>query len=94
MLFVYLNFHRFPSFDFRVHWNAVNAELGKTNSENPTSALRRLHMRTRTSLCDVINVIYMLWRCAASGGKDTPVQKRRALWDKIFIVFGKYFKSK
>ena len=29
-----LNFHKFPSFDFRVHWNAVNAELGKTNSEN------------------------------------------------------------
>ena len=30
-------FNKFPSSDFRVHWNARNSELGKTNSEIPTS---------------------------------------------------------
>jgi len=37
ILFVYLNFNKFPSDDFRVHWNARNSKLGKTNSEMTTS---------------------------------------------------------
>jgi len=37
ILFVYLNFHKFPSSDFRVHRNVLNSELEKTNSEIPTS---------------------------------------------------------
>jgi len=32
-----LNFNKFPSSDFRVHWNARNSELEKTNSEMTTS---------------------------------------------------------
>ena len=37
ILFVYLNFNKFPSSDFRVHWDARDSELGKTNSEILTS---------------------------------------------------------
>ena len=46
--------------DFRVSTSEFTGTLWTRNSEKPTrkiptSALRRLRMRTRTSLCDVIN---------------------------------------
>ena len=56
ILFVYLNFNKFPSSDFRVHWNARNSELGKTNSEMTT--LERGIKMTVHYICNFIIIVY------------------------------------
>jgi len=73
ILFVYLNFNKFPSSYFRVHWNARNSELGKMNSEIPTSFrafwnaallayLRRYCTSMRKQRSAETSVIYIGWQ--------------------------------
>jgi len=53
-----LNFNKFPSSDFRVHWKAQNSELGKTNSKIRTSE----HSGTRhTSVSSGILIHPAVW---------------------------------
>jgi len=62
ILSVYLNFHKFPGSDFRVHWNALNLELGKTNSEIPTSeqsGTRHYTARTTDTGYVIHHVVYL-----------------------------------
>ena len=62
ILFVYLNFHKFPGSDFRVHWNALNSELGKMNAEISTfeqSGTR--HKQSRNGRQNTIRNFYDVW---------------------------------
>jgi len=55
ILFVYLNFNKFPSSDFRVHWNARNSEKRTRKFRLPSSVERgisciHLHGVLKTSM--------------------------------------------
>jgi len=67
ILFVYLNFNKFPSFDFRVHWNARNSEK-RTRKFRLPSILER----------GISHGHLQCGRCSDSNGKLLPLTYRFA----------------
>jgi len=62
ILFVHLNFNKFPSSDFRVHWNARNSEKRTRKWRLPSSLERGISSATKVICWVWMEMLMQLWR--------------------------------